>query len=345
VTIRFGLAGLRHPHVGILLDEIGRRPDDVRLVALAEDDPALREEYRARLGAPAYDDYREMLARERLDAVGVVAVNGVRGGVVADCLDAGVHVVADKPLCTTLADLDRVEAAWRRSGKLLSLLLDKRFYAPTLALRDLLAAGELGALVLVWASGPHRLRRATRPAWMFRHATYGGILNDICIHDVDLLLWLTGAGAGTVQGLTGNRAHPDLPEFQDHGQVLLRIDGGPLATIEAHWLSPEAAPYHGDYRMVVTGTAGTAEVRWAHDELHLATHRRPPGLVPLPPAGSVAGDFFDAVLAGRAGVVRGDEVVTASRVVLLAQTTANGGVWQEWRAAPSLDAAEPAQMA
>jgi predicted dehydrogenase len=338
MTIRFGLAGVRHPHVGYLLEEIERRPEDVRLVALAEDDPALREEYGRRLGVTTYDDYRELLARERLNAVGVVSVPGLRGGVVADCLAAGVHVVADKPLCTTLADLELVEAAWRRSGRLLSLLLDKRFYPPTLAVREMLAAGELGDLALAWASGPHRLRRATRPAWMFRHATYGGILNDLCIHDLDLLLWLTGARAGRVQGLTGNRAHPDLPEFQDHGQVLLRTEGGLLATLEAHWFSPEAAPYHGDYRMVLTGTEGTAELRWAHGELHLATHRRPPRLVPLPPAGSVAADFFDAVRAGREGVVRGAEVVTATRVALLAQTTANDGVWREWEATPQSEA-------
>ena len=334
MTIRFGLAGLRHPHLEYLLKEIERRLDDVRIVALAEDDPALREEYGQRLGVNTYADHREMLAREQLDAAGVVSVNGERGRVVVDCLEAGVHVVADKPLCTTLADLETVESAWRRSGRLLSLLLDKRFYAPTLAVRDLLAAGELGDLALAWSSGPHRLRRATRPGWMFRHATYGGILNDLCIHDIDLLLWLTGARAGAVQGLAGNRAHPDLPEFQDHGQILLRTDSGLLATIEAHWFSPEAAPYHGDYRMVLTGTEGTAELRWARDELHVATHRRPPERMPLPPPGSVAGDFLNAVLAGKEPTVRTEEILTATRVALLAQTTANSGEWQPWNATP-----------
>jgi predicted dehydrogenase len=304
----------------------------VRIVALAEDDPALREEYGRRLGVTTYLDHHEMLARENLDAVGVVSVNGVRGRVVVDCLDAGVHVVADKPLCTTLSDLDLVESAWRRNGKHLSLLLDKRFYAPTLALRDLLAAGELGDLALAWASGPHRLRRATRPAWMFRHATYGGILNDLCIHDIDLLLWLTGARSGTVQGLAGNLAHPDLPEFQDHGQVLLRTDTGLLATLEAHWLSPDAAPYHGDYRLILTGTEGTAELRWAFNQLHLATHRRAPELVPLPPAGSVPADFLDTLLTGQQGVIRTEEILTATRVALLAQTTANTGRWHPWQA-------------
>ena len=75
MTIRFGLAGLRHPHLEYLLKEIAGRPDDARIVALAEDDPTIRESFRERLGVPAYADYREMLAQESLAAVGVIAVN------------------------------------------------------------------------------------------------------------------------------------------------------------------------------------------------------------------------------------------------------------------------------
>jgi predicted dehydrogenase len=332
MTLRFGLAGLRHPHLEYLLKEIEERPDDVRIVALAEDDPAIREEFGNRLGVTAYDDYREMLAHERLDAVGVVAINGERGGIVAECLTKGHHVIADKPLCTTLADLDGIEVAWRRSGRQLSMLLDKRFYAPTLAVRELLAERELGDLALAWASGPHRLRRTTRPDWMFRNQSYGGILNDLCIHDIDLLLWFTGAQSGSVQGFAGNRGNRDLPEFQDHGQVILRTDNGLLATIEGHWFSPEAAPYHGDYRMVLTGTQGTAELRFARNEIQVATNTRPPQMRELPPQGSVVGDFFDVILTGNAATVRTEEILTATRVALLAQTTANSSEWHAWRA-------------
>ena len=332
--IRFGLAGLRHPHLEYLLKEIEGRPEDVRIVALAEDDPAIREEFGNRLGVTAYEDYREMLAEEQLDAVGVVAVNGERGRVVADCLTTGHHVIADKPLCTTLDDLNRVESAWRRSGRRLSLLLDKRFYPPTLAVREILAKGELGDLALAWASGPHRLRRATRPDWMFRAQSYGGILNDLCIHDIDLLLWFTGARSGSVQGIAGNRGNPDLSEFQDYGQVMLRTANGLLATIEAHWFSPEAAPYHGDYRIVLTGTEGTAELRFAHNELLVATNTRAPEIRDLPPTGSVVGDFFNAILTGEIPSVRTEELLTATRVALLAQTSVNSGEWQEWEAIP-----------
>jgi len=145
-----------------------------------------------------------------------------------------------------------------------------------------------------------------------------------------LLLWLSGATSGNVQGFAGNRAHPDLPEFQDYGQIHLRTAGGLLATSEAHWFSPEAAPYHGDYRMVLTGTEGTAELRWAFEELLVATNVQSPELRTLPPAGSVAGDFFDAMLTGGEATVRAEELLTATKVVLLAQSTVNSGEWQAW---------------
>lgn len=334
MRIRFGLAGLQHPHLEYLLLELAKRPEEVRLVAISESDSAIRESFRARLNVPAYADHRELLERESLDAVGVIAINNEKADITIDCLAAGLDVIVDKPMCTALDDLDRIEAAWRSSGRRLSMLLDKRFYPPTVAARAIIESGELGELALAWASAPHRLKRETRPKWMWRRAQYGGVLNDLCIHDVDLLIWLTGATSGHVQGWAGNRGHGDLPEFEDYGQMFLRLGEGMIATSESHWFSPDAAPYHGDYRMVLTGTQGTAELRWVQNELEVATNQRGPELRPLPPAGSVAGDFFDAILEGREPLVRAEEALTATRVALLAQTTVNQGVWQAWSAVP-----------
>ncbi len=334
MVFRLGIAGVRHPHIGYLFESIHRHADLVTLVALAEDDVALRNEYAARCvpGTRYYTDYREMLAAEQLDVVGVAAVNNARGAIVCASLDAGAHVIADKPLCTTLADLDAIEAAWRRSDRHLSVMFEKRFWSPTLALSATLRTGELGMLALAWASAPHRLRRATRPAWMFDPIRYGGILNDLAIHDVDLLLWLNGARAGQVQGFTGNLANRDVPGFEDYGQLHLRTTDGLLATVEVHWYSSEAAPYHGDYRLVLTGTEGTAEALWARDELRVTTHQTAPRLLSLPAPRSVVDDFFTALAAGTPPIIRTPEVLTATRIALLAQETANSGAWRGWQA-------------
>ncbi len=336
MVLRIGLAGVRHPHIDLLLTTTAANPELGTIVALAEDDPQIRTDYAARLGATVhvYADYQTMLATEHLDLVATAAINSARAAIICDALAMGCHVLADKPLCTTLSDLAAIEAAWRASESHLAIMFEKRGWAPTLALQTVMEAGELGEVVLAWASAPHRLRRETRPAWMFEQAHYGGILNDLPIHDIDLLLWLTGAQTGRVQGFAGNRANRDRPEFEDYGQVYLQLTDGPLATLEAHWYSPEAAPYHGDYRLILTGTRGTAELQWAHNQLLVATHDTPPRMVPLPPMRPVVEEFLADLTAAKPPQLDTAAMLTATRIALLAQATANSGIWQAWAAIP-----------
>jgi len=319
--ITLAIAGLRHPHIETIIDEARLRPE-VKLVAIAEPDPEIRARYQASLGVPAFSDHRELLVTAPVDVLGVGAVYRERGAIVADALRAGVHVLADKPLCTTLADLDAISAAWRASGRLLSIAFEKRFYPPTLAARRLVDAGELGDLVMISASAPHKLTRRNRPDWFFDRDSYGGIVNDLAVHDVDLLLLFSGASSGVLWGLAGNRANADLPGFEDHGLVTLRSGDGLLATLEVSWLSPEAASYHGDYRMRLVGTKGTAEMVWKDDELVVATHDRPPWLELMPPRLRPAEDFFDALRDGRPPAVTGRDALAATRIALLAQRSA-----------------------
>jgi predicted dehydrogenase len=334
-VLRVALAGLHHAHIEMVLEEIAWRPDRIELVAIAEPDRAVRERFRSRLGVPAYADHREMLERERPDAVGVAAVNAQRGPIIVDALRAGAHIVADKPLCTTLEHLAAIERAAREQRRVVHCLLEKRLWPETLAADEVLAAGELGDLVLASASAPHRLRRQSRPGWMFEREAYGGVLNDLAIHDIDLLLHFSGASSGWVQGWSGNRANADRPGFEDYGVVLLRTDTGLVATAEVHWLSSEAAPYHGDYRIVLTGTMGTAELRYGRGGVTVATHQRPPRELQLPAPYPAARDFFDAVLGGTSPRITTDEVVAATRVVITAQTHSNEGTWEPWGQAKS----------
>ena len=327
--IRLAIVGLRHPHIDTIIDEALLRTD-VELVAIAEADDAIRTEYASRLDVPAFANYRDLFDSTAVEVVGVGAINAHRGRIVADALSAGLHVIADKPLCTTLADLDLIAAAARSSDHLLSVAFEKRFYPPTLAVERILADGELGDLAIVAASAPHKLTRVRRPAWMFDRTLYGGIVNDLAVHDIDLFLHFTGARRGRLRSFTANRANADRPDFQDTGVVALQADDGPSATFEVHWMSPEAAAYHGDYRMRLVGTKGTAELAWKDDTLTVATHDRPPRQEPMPPRLRPAQDFFDALLADRPATVTAAAAVDATRLALRAQYSADHDTEVAW---------------
>ncbi|AYY14003.1 gfo/Idh/MocA family oxidoreductase [Actinobacteria bacterium YIM 96077] len=328
--IRLAVAGMAHQHVLYIFDELAHQPG-VELVAVAEPDPALLARYEDRCGGvPAYGDHREMLSAHDPDIVAVAGVYTHRADVVADALRAGAHVIADKPLCTSLEQLERIEQAARETGGVVSVLFEKRGYPVTLAARRLLATGTLGELTLVASTGPHVLRHRERPPWFFSGA-YGGVLGDLAVHDVDMVLAITGARDGYVVGSTGNRAHPQYPEFHDHGAMLL-VAGPVTATIDAHWLAPEAAAGSGRYVMRLVGTGGTAEMRWTDGELEVATHERDTWLEPLPTGARPAEDVVTALAAGRPPEVGTAESLAATRLALLAQRSADrGGVVEPWK--------------
>lgn len=321
MTIRLGVAGVRHPHIDAILTKAEQRAG-VELTCIAESDRELRASYAGRYQLREYDDHTQLLHSEAVDAIAVADVFTRRGRIIADALGSGVHVLTDKPMCTTRSDLDAIHVAWRDSGRLLSIAFEKRFMPPTLALFELLDAGELGEIAMVTSTGPHKLTREQRPDWMFHAASYGGILNDLVVHDIDLLLRLTGARSGTVRGHAGNRGHGDRPDFEDHGLAVIQVDDGALASLDAHWLSPEAAPYFGDIKMCVTGLRGTADVLWKDNRLVAGTHHRPPEEVPLPGKRTAADDFFDALLAGREPSVTATDSLTTTSVALTAQESA-----------------------
>lgn len=329
---RLAIAGLAHPHVSYALDELPHWPD-VSLVAVAEGDPSLLERYAGSIGdVPTYETLPSLLADHQVDVVVIVGIYAERAADVVAALDAGAEVLADKPLCTELAQLADIRAALLRGGGRLSVVFEKRMYPTTLALRKIIEAGTLGQLTLIATTGPHKLNYETRPPWFFERDGYGGIAGDLPVHDIDMALWLTGAHEGTVSAITGNARLPEHPTFEDHVAVLLRA-GDVAATLEAHWMSPEAADVHGHYRMRVTGTQGTAEIDWAYNTLTVATHDQAPYQVELGDGQRPAQYFFEAIASGTPPVIGTDDSLLATEIALLAQTSADqDGVPQHWSA-------------
>ena len=94
---------------------------------------------------------------------------------------------------------------------------------------DLLAQGAIGRVIQVLGLAPHRLSKASRPAWFFERAKYGGILCDIGSHQFEQFLAYTGATDATItHAAVGNFGNPDYPELEDFGEASLVGDTGRL---------------------------------------------------------------------------------------------------------------------
>ena len=332
------IAGVQHAHFRYYLDSVAGR-DDASVVGFSEADPATREAVASETGLTGYASHAELLEATSPTIVGVAAEFGARGQIVLDALDAGCHVLADKPLCTRLDELNAIEESLQGKGsQQLSVMFEKRGYGPSVVARKLYEEGALGDITLVHATGPHKLNEPNRPGWFWQAETYGGVLTDLTTHDADMFLWFTGATSGTVTGRVANLATPAHPEFEDTGLAMVTADGpdgggtGAMGSLEVHWMSPIAAPWHGDYRMRLTGTEGTAELNWRTGELHLATHTREPEMIPCPPNEPAAKYFLDALSAGEEPAINATDSIAATRVALLSQqSAANGGELVRWQ--------------
>lgn len=327
--MKVAILGAAHQHVDYVLAEVQHR-SELELVAASEPDAALRERFLDGVGVPLYDTPQELLAAHDVDVALVAGIYSERAKASIAALNAGAHVLADKPLCTTLEQLDKIRTVADRAQRHISIVFEKRFSPETLALRRLLADGVLGRIAMVASTGPHKLNQSTRPAWFMDPATYGGIAGDLPIHDIDLVLELVAGQSGlaalhgSVSAFVGNAREQDHPGFDDHVSLLMRVGEVP-ATIEANWLGPEAADVHGHYRMRVTGEKGTAEVDWAYHRLMVTTHDRPTWEEPLEPAPRPAQYFFDALLAGRDPEITTAASLQATEVALKAQQSAESG--------------------
>jgi predicted dehydrogenase len=127
---------------------------------------------------------------------------------------------------------------------------------------DLVHDGAIGRIVQVIGLGPHRLNKASRPAWFFEKAKYGGILCDIGSHQFEQFLFYSGATEAEItQAAVGNLDNSDTPEFEDFGEVSLLGNNGSSNYVRVDWFTPNGLSTWGDGRTIILGTKGYIELR------------------------------------------------------------------------------------
>ena len=141
-------------------------------------------------GAKVYTDYRELLEDQTLDIVHVLTPNESHAEISIACLEAGKHVMCEKPMAKTAAEAREMVAAAKRAGKKLTIGYNNRFRADSLYLKQLCDEGELGH---IYSAKAHAIRRRAVPTWgvfLDEEKQGGGPLIDIGTHALDLTLWM-----------------------------------------------------------------------------------------------------------------------------------------------------------
>ncbi|UJF32512.1 Gfo/Idh/MocA family protein [Paenibacillus hexagrammi] len=141
-------------------------------------------------GSQVYTDYRELLQDGTIDIVHVCTPNDSHAEIAIAALEAGKHVMCEKPMAKTAADAKAMMEAARRTGKKLTIGYNNRFRPDSQHLKKLCEEGELGHIYYAKA---HAIRRRAVPTWgvfLDEDKQGGGPLIDIGTHALDLTLWM-----------------------------------------------------------------------------------------------------------------------------------------------------------
>ena len=251
--IRFGLIGcgaVASTHASA----IASLPN-AELAAVAGKSPERLASFAEAWGLEGYADFRELLQRDDIDAVGICTPSGSHGDIAVLAAEAGKHAIVEKPIEITLAKANETIAAFRSRGLKLGVISQHRFDPDVIRLKTLLEAGGLGLPVLVSACVHWYRDQAYYDSGGWRGTWAGdggGVLINQGIHTVDLLLHLMGPVA-EVAGHAATMTHERM-ETEDTAAALLKFAGGAMGT-----LSCTTSAYPGSpARIEIIGSAGSA---------------------------------------------------------------------------------------
>ena len=226
---------------------------DVTLVAIHDINEERAAEVAARYGAArSYGTLAGILEDPGVDAVSICSWNDSHAELAIAALEAGKHVLVEKPLSKTVAEAEAVEEAVRRTGKTLQVGFVRRFSSNARTLKTFVDAGELGQIYYAKAVN---IRRIGNPGGWFADSARsgGGPLIDIGVHVLDLCWYLMGCPkAVTVSGTTysrlGNRANvtslarykvadydPLKSDVEDMATAFIRFENGASLTLETSY--------------------------------------------------------------------------------------------------------------
>ncbi|MCB0009363.1 MAG: Gfo/Idh/MocA family oxidoreductase [Anaerolineales bacterium] len=284
------------------------------------------------LGCPYFTDYKEMIAETKPDVVVVMTPHTSHAEIAIHGLEAGCHVLVEKPIAVQVKEADAMVAAMRRTGRCLAVNFQQRFRPEIVAAHQLIQSGALGKIqhidmVLSWLRTAAYFRMGGwRASWA---GEGGGVLINQSIHDLDILCHLLGAPAA----LTGwTRTIQQAIETEDTVQAIFRWANGAMGS-----LFVSTAVGSRPYRLEIVGSQGMLQIGQGTIQYEayeqdvrefIDTSPEPFGVLPGVPQeialGDSTGAHVDVYKNLHAAILDGAPLLVAADTAVAALELANG---------------------
>ena len=333
-TLNFGLVGCGRiaPRHAQSLAELPQ----ASLKAVVDIVPSRAERFGKEYGAETYTDYHRLLERSDIDVVNICTPSGLHAQMAIDAMQAGKHVIVEKPMAIRLEDANRMIETANQTRKKLCIVLQNRYNPPMIEMQHALRAGKLGRLLLGSATVRwFRPQDYYEDEWHGRRDMDGGALMNQSIHHIDALQWMMGDEVESVFSFTGTLAHK--MESEDTGVAVIKFKNGAMASVEGSTitypqnLEGSVAVFGEKGSIKVGGTALNRKVFWKvegelEQEKEMMTREQldPPSVYGFSHR-SVMQDMIDAILTDRQPATNGLEGRKSVALVLAMYRSAETG--------------------
>ena len=299
---QFAFAGFRHGHI-FSMHQLVSESDFMEIVACCEEDPETRSTLKSASTVDiTHNSLEDMLNDTDCDVVAIGDYYAARGKIAIAALSAGKHVIADKPICTSLEELDEIERLAIDKNLKVGCMLDLRSHPQFIKAFEIVRSGSLGEIVAASFGGQHPLSLNSRPAWYFEPGKHGGTINDLALHGIDILQWMTGLRFAAVSGARTWNTHiaSEHPDFKDAAQMMLVMNNGCGVLGDVSYSVPDSLGYsHPLYwRITIWGSKGVLETCVSAENVMVARKgEKEMSAQPLPEAnpGNYLTDFLDDI--------------------------------------------------
>jgi predicted dehydrogenase len=211
----------------------------VQIVAVCDIVKERAEEIGGQFGAKAFTNFEELLLEVEIDAVSVCTPNYLHAPISIAALNAGKHVLCEKPMATSQAEaLAMIEAA-RSNGKKLMIAHNQRFVPSHVKARKLIETGEVGKIYSFRTAfghpGPEKWSADGARSWFFKkEQAFIGAMGDLGVHKTDLIRYLLGEEIVEVASFVETSAKTNS-DVDDNAVCILKTESGIVGTLAASW--------------------------------------------------------------------------------------------------------------
>jgi len=235
---------------------VAQLADEAELVAVADPIAERAKTMAGKFGVSRiYEDYSQLIRDDGVDVVCICTPSGMHADMAIAAMEAGKHVIVEKPMDVTLASCDRMIQAERKTGRKMTIISQHRFDSATQIVKQAIDSGKLGKIVLAdaqikwWRTQEYYDSGDWRGTWRWDG---GGALMNQGVHTVDVLQYLVG-GVKKLWAQTRTSAHTGI-EVEDIAVCACDFACGAVGTITATTAAYKGLPV----RIDIYGTEGSA---------------------------------------------------------------------------------------